>query len=182
MKHKYLRILPTVLVVYLGSGTPLAAFAGEDWNACTMLQKSEIESAFAPRKFDAGTLAKQAVKSSAKLADVTSCTYTSQGATARDILTVSLLARRAPDDASGVTPNTAKIGAAQLKATTITELPVLGEGAYWVNLGSAVFPMLQINVFKGKREWLVFGVSGRKLDQAAALTALTQVAKATVKR
>lgn len=181
MKQKHLQISTILVIICFGCCAPNAAVAADQWNACAMLEKTEIELAFAPLKFDVGTLAKQVVKSSAKLADVSSCTFTSTGTTAKEKVTVSLLARRAPDDTSGVTSSAAKIGAAQLKATT-ADLPALGEGAYWVNLGSAAFPMFQINVFKGKREWLVFGVSGRTLNQSSALMALTQVAKATTKK
>lgn len=141
-----------------------------------MLQKADVEAAFAPRKFDSGQPG-YAVKSSPTRAAVTSCTYTSRGATVKEMVTVTLGVRRAPSDATGTTPEAAKAGAVQLKATPVA-VAGLGDGAYTVNLGSSI----QLNVFRGKREWLVFGGRARTLDNDAVLAALTKIAKATVAR
>lgn len=157
------------------------AQAEEKWDACSMLKQADVEAAFAPRKFDSGTPGKTLVKSSPTLAAVSQCTYTSSGATARDRITVSLLARRAPSDASGVTPQAARAGAMQLKATP-ADIAGLGDGAYTVNMGSAAFPVIQVNVFRGKRDWLVFGCVGMKLDQSVAIDGLKKIAAAALSR
>ena len=100
---------------------------------------------------------------------------------AKDRITVSLLARRAPSDASGVRPQAAKAAALQLKATPV-DVAGLGDGAYAINLGSAAFPVLELNVFRGKRDWLVFACAGMKLDSKVALAGLTKVANASAAR
>jgi hypothetical protein len=143
------------------------------------------EAAFAPRAFGPGKAGPVVVKVTEKnaswLAAVTDCTVTSTGASAKDKLSVSLKLRRAPSDATGVTPEEARVGAVQLKAVPV-DVAGLGAGAYWVDLGSSARPAVQLNVFRGKREWLIFSASGGKLDAAAALAGLTKVAKATVAR
>ena len=173
------------LVGWVGAGAGLwsavGALAAEDWNACAMLQKADVDAALAPRKFDQGTPGRAVVKSSPNMAAVSSCTYTSRGATARDTVTVTLVARRAPNDASGVTPQTARDGAVKLKATPV-DVDGLGAGAYWVNLGSSAFPVIELNVFRGKREWLVFSVGARTLDTQVALAGLKKIANGVAGR
>jgi hypothetical protein len=174
-----------VLMGMIMSGAWLAmaasAIGAEQWNACEMLRQTDVEAAFAPRKFDAGTLGKSAVKDSPKLASVSRCTYTSAGANPKDRITVSLLARRAPSDTSGITPEAAKAGARQLKVTPV-DVPDLGNGAYTVNMGSSAFPVVELNVFRGKRDWLIFSCGSAKLDQQVAIAGLKKVAQASTSR
>jgi len=169
-------------VVTAGAGLwPVAgAWAAKDRDACAMLQKADVEAAFFPRKFDSGKPG-YAVKSSETRAAVSSCTYTSRGATLKDMVTVTLGLRHAPSDATATTPEAAKAGAVKLKATPV-DVEGLGSGAYWVNLGSSAFPMIQLNVFRGKREWLIFSSGARTLDKNAVLAGLTQIAKAAAVR
>ena len=75
----------------------------------------------------------------------------------------------------------AKAGAVQLHATPV-DVPGLGDAAYWVNLGSARRPIIQLNVLKGKRLWLIFSASAATLGTDAALASLTKLAKATLAR
>ena len=172
-----------VCLVTLGAMSwPVArAAAAGGWDACALVKQADVEAAFAPRKFEAGELGKDRPVASAKAAEVSRCTFTSTGASTRDKVTVGLLARRAPSDDSGVTPAAAKAGAIQLKATPV-EVAGLGEGAYWVNMGSASRPSLQLNVFRGKREWLILSASGRPVEPAAALDQLKNLALATFAR
>jgi hypothetical protein len=58
----------------------------------------------------------------------------------------------------------------------------LGDAAYWVNLGSATRPSIQLNVFKGPRVWLVFSASASGLDVDAAVGHLTALARASLTR
>jgi len=154
-------------------------------DACGLLRKADVEAAFAPRAFGDGKAGPVVVKVTPKnahhLAAVTDCTVTSTEVSARERLTVGLNLRRAPTDATGVTPEQARAGAAALKAEPVA-VAGLGAGAYWVNLGSSSRPAVQLNVFRGQREWLIFAASGAKLDPAALLAGLTQVARATVAR
>jgi hypothetical protein len=160
--------------------TVAGAWAAEDRDACATMQKADVEAAFFPLKFDSGKPG-YAVKSTKTRAAVSSCTYTSRGATAKDMVTVTLVLRRAPNDASAMTPEAAKAGAVQLKAKPV-DVAGLGKGAYWVNLGSIAFPVFELNVFRGKREWLVFSSGARTLDKSAVLAGLTKIAKATIAR
>lgn len=176
---RYRFVVASVLV---GGGPWMSvAAAQESWDACKMTRQADVEAAFAPRKFDAGTLAKSVIKSSPKMAAVSTCTYTSSGVTPKDRITVSLLARQAPSDATGVTPQAAKAGAAKLKLTPV-DVPGLGAGAYKVNMGSKAFPVVELNVFRGKRDWLIFSSSATKLDPNVALDGLKKLAAATASR
>ena len=150
-------------------------------DACALLLKADVDAAFAPRTFTLEPASQPDFAGTGKLASVSNCTFASRGASVRDMLTVSLLARRAPSDATGVTITTAKAGAAQLKATPV-DVPGLGDAAYWVNLGSANRPIIQLNVFKGSRVWLVFSASAAGLDVNAAVEHLTRIAEATLGR
>lgn len=155
------------------------AHAADGMDPCKMMQKTDVEAAFAPHKFDGGSLV-QTMKGSAKLAAVSECVYTSKGASIKEMVSVSLLVRRAPTDATGTSPAQARAGAVTLKATPV-DVSGLGEGAYWVNLGTARAPSIQLNVFRGKREWLVYGAAG-KMDSNVLVASLTNIAKATSSR
>ena len=165
-----------ILAAGIGLWPVAGAFAADDRDACAMLHKVDVEAAFAPRKFDSGKPG-FAMKTSKSRAAVSNCTYTSKGATVKEMVTVTLGVRRAPSDATGTTPEAAKAGAVQLKSTPV-DVAGLGEGAYMVSLGSSI----QLNVFRGKREWLIFGSRARSLDNQAVLTGLTKIAKATITR
>jgi hypothetical protein len=150
-------------------------------DACALMSKADVEAAFAPRLFGAGEPGRGNFAGTAKLASVSSCSFTSRGASLREMLTVSILARRAPSDQAGTTAAMAKAGAVQLHATPV-DVSGLGDAAYWVNLGSARRPIIQLNVLKGKRLWLIFSASAATLGTDAALASLTKVAKATLAR
>ena len=169
-------VLLSMVSVGIGLFPIAGAFAAEKGDACTMLHKADVEVAFAPRKFDSGKPG-FAVKSSPTRAAVTSCTFTSQGGTTKETVTITLGVRRAPSDATGTTPEAAKAGAIQLNATPI-KVDGLGKGAYMMKLGDSI----QLNVFRGKREWLIFGGRARALDNAAVLAGLMQIAQATLAR
>jgi hypothetical protein len=160
-------------------GSP--ARAAPDWDACAMVKVADLDAAFAPRTFEPGTSGQERVAGTAVLATVSSCNFMAKGASPKDRLSVSLLARRAPSDTTGVTPAAARDGAVQLKATPV---PVegLGEGAYWINMGGPSSPAIQLNVFRGQRVWLIFGATGRKLSVPATVASLTRLAKATPAR
>ncbi len=171
----------SLLLGFLGAGWFFSgnAHAADDLDPCKMMQKTDVETAFAPNKFDGGSLV-QTMKGSAKLAAVSECIYTSKGASIKETLSVSLLVRRAPTDATGMSPAQARAGAVTLKATPV-DVSGLGEGAYWVNLGTARAPSIQMNVFRGKREWLVYGAAGNK-NSNVLVASLTNIAQATSSR
>lgn len=150
-------------------------------DACALLLKADVDAAFAPRVFGNGEKGQGDIVGTARLATVSSCTFTSRGASSRELLTVSLLARRAPSDPTSVSIATAKAGAVTLNATPI-DVPGLGTAAYWVNLGSSNRPIIQLNVLKDRRLWLILSASALKLEIDTALAGLTQAAKAALAR
>ncbi|MBC7994207.1 MAG: hypothetical protein H7Z15_13325 [Rhizobacter sp.] len=169
--------------VFLFVACLLPAAAQQPWDACQMLRQADVEAAFAPRKFDKGSLAKDPVKRTPKMAAVSTCTYVSAGPKPSDVFTVVLTARRAPSDTSGVTPAVAKDGAKKLnvKASPM-DVSGLGAGAYWIDLGSKAFPIVELNVFSGPRVWLVFSGGGMKVSPDVAVEGLKKIATATLPR
>lgn len=152
------------------------------WDACAMLLKSDVEAAVPGRLFADGMHGAGESPGSASLAAVSICGYTARGATAADTVTINLLARRAPNEATAPTLDSAKSGAMQIGATMITDVSGLGGAAFWdlaPTGGSRV--SLQLNVFKGKLVWLIFGVSGLA-DTQTSLAAATKVAQASLPR
>lgn len=65
---------------------------------------------------------------------------------------------------------------------TPLDIAGLGDSAYTINMGSIAFPVIQVDVFRGKREWFVFSCAARKLDQVAAVANLKKIAEATLSR
>ena len=163
------------------SAAPNLATPAQGAGACAVLLKADVEAAFTPRVFKDGEKGPGDFAGTAKYASVSNCTYSSKGASFRDLLTVGIVVRRAPTDQSGVTLAVAKDGAVKLKMTPV-DVPGLGDAAYWVNMGSAKRPNLQLNVLKGKRLWLIFGATAAGLDIDKALAGLTKVAQATLPR
>lgn len=150
-------------------------------DACALMLKADVDAAFAPRVFGNGEKGRGDVAGTAKLATVSRCTFTSRGASLRELMTVGILARRAPNDKAGVTVASAKDGAVKLNANPV-DVPGLGDAAYWVNLGSSTRPIVQLNVLKGQRLWLIFSATASNLGTDAALARLTKVAKVTLGR
>ena len=158
-----------------------AAPAAASLGACALLLKADIDAAFAPRVFTVEPQNRPDTKGTTSMASVSRCTYASRGASVREMMTVGLVARQAQNDASGVTVAVAKEGAAKLNATPV-DVPGLGDAAYWINLGSAQRPVIELNVFIGPRLWLVFSGSAPTLDTDTALAHLRQVAEAALAR
>jgi len=150
-------------------------------DVCALILKADVDAAFAPRVFGNGEQGRGNVAGTAKLASVSSCIFTSRGATVREMMTVSVLARRAPNDKAAVTVAIAKGGAVKLNAAPV-DVPGLGDAAYWVNLGSSTRPMIELNVFKGSRLWLVYSAMVPNGGADAALAGLTSLARATLGR
>jgi len=192
---------PKALVLLLAAGSALSCKAGESkstvstsgnaqsdvaqaagpLDACALMLKADVDAAFAPRVFGDGEKGVGDVAGSATLAAVSGCSFSSPGASAKERLTVSILVRRAPDDKTGMTVAMAKDGAVKLNASPV-DMPGLGDAAYWVNLGSSTRPIIQLNVLKGKRLWLIFSATASQLGTDTALAGLTQVARTTLGR
>jgi hypothetical protein len=153
-------------------------------DACALIQKADVDAAFVPRVFGNGEKQQGYVAGTAKLASVSGCTFTSRGASVREMMTAGVVVRRAPNDKTGVTVAQAKEGAVKLIAQLkLDGAPVdvagLGDAAYWINLGSSARPAIELNVFKGKRLWIVYSSSAPKGGAELALANLTKLAKAT---
>lgn len=150
-------------------------------DACALVQKAEVDAAFAPRVFGNGEKGATDMAGTDRLAAVSTCTFTSTGPSARELMTVNILVRRAPSDAMGVSLATAKEGAVKLNATPV-DVSGLGDSAYWINLGSSALPNIQLNVFKGQRVWFIFSATTWRLETDTALSGLTKVAEASLGR
>lgn len=150
-------------------------------SACVLVTKADVDAAFAPRVFTVEPETTPDIAGTDRIAAVSACTYASRGASIREMITVGALVRRAPADAAAVTVATAKAGAVKLNATPV-DVPALGDAAYWINLGSATRPIVELNVFVGPRLWLVFSASAPTLSVEVAVAELRKVAETALGR
>lgn len=185
MKHRIAGCMAVATIVAAGfaSGstatTPTTPAAASD--ACAVVTTGEVNAAFAPRVFMIDTSGPVAPKLPAKYAQVSTCTFVSKGTSARDMVVVTVIVRRAPSDETGTTITMMKEGAVKLGATPV-DVADLGDSAYWINLGGSKRPNRQLNVAKGKRVWLIVGESQSKLSDADAVSRLTHIAQAALGR
>ena len=175
------RTMLTALLLVCSLPRGAAAQTPAPLDACALLPKGDVAAAFAPRVFADGEKGRGDFAGTARLATVANCTYTSRGASLRDLLTVGLTARRAPNDQTGVSVAAAKEGALKLNARPV-DVAGLGDAAYWVNLGSATRPIIQLNVLQGKRLWLIFSASAGGLKSDTALAGLVKLARQSLAR
>jgi len=180
MKQRFSRCL-TVFVLVAGAHCAQSALATvgqgapKGLDACSLITKADVDAAFAPRIFETDNSG-PAQRMSSKYAEVSNCTFVSKGATVRDLATVTVSVRVATSDAYGVGIDKMKAGAVALKGTPV-DVAGVGDGAYWVNLGSSARPARQLAVAKGKRVWLTFGEGSPALSDAEAVAKLTRLAK-----
>ncbi len=163
---------------------PEAAVRGpsDTRDACDLVSIDDLAAVFAPRTFatdNSGPVPRNR-PGGPKQNSVTSCTFVSSGTSVRDMITVSMMVVTAPSDAAQQSVEQMKKGATALglNANPI-DIQALGDGAYWVNLGSAQRSAVAVNVKQGARRWLTVSESssGRQLDDTVArLTKLAQSA------
>ena len=91
---------------------------------------------------------------------------------------MTLLTRRSPDGVKGVSM---EAGVVQLKGTPV-DVPGLGDGAFWANLGTDSHPSYLPNVMVGTRYWLTFSTAGVKTEPQRAIQTLTGLAKTVLPR
>lgn len=157
-----------------------AAALAQPLDPCALMRKSDLEAVF-PRSFEAG-IPGPPQAGTAKKAAVASCTYTSPAPQPRDMLSVSFVVRRSPEGMKGISLETAKAGAVQVKATPV-DVPGLGDGAYWINLNTESAPNYQLNVMAGGgRYWLIFSTFGLRMEPAKAIPMLSTLARNTLPR
>lgn len=173
-----LKVFATVAAGALGS-LPGIALA-QPLDPCALMRKADLEAVF-PRSFEAG-IAGPPQAGTAKKAAVASCTYTSPAPQPRDMVSVSFVVRRSPEGMKGISLETAKAGAVQVKATPV-DVPGLGDGAYWINLNTEAAPNYQLNVMAGGgRYWLIFSTFGLRMEPAKAIPMLSTLARNTLPR
>ena len=170
-----------VVVLVAGAYSAQSALAGaspgalKGPGACSLITSADVNAAFAPRIFEVDNSG-PAQRRSTKYAEVSNCTFVSKGATIRDLATVTVSVRLAASDEYGVGIDKMKAGVVALKGTPV-DVAGVGDGAFWVNLGSSARPIRQLTVAKGKRIWLTFGEGSPALSDAEAVERLTRLAK-----
>jgi len=199
--HQLTRVTMTVLVLTAcageaknaeqsGSGAMSAAPAASaggagdrsaTTDACTLITTSDLATVFAPRAFVVDTSGPPRNRpGKAKQAAVTTCTFVSAGASLRDLMSVTVMVRTTPEGAPHPTIERMKKGAASLGlGAKPIDVAGLGDGAYWINLGSAQRSGVAINVDHGNVHWLTVSESssGVSVDETAArLTKLAGIA------
>lgn len=168
-----------------GARTSEAATAGSGGastatrDACELITTADLAAEFAPRTFivdTSGPVPRNRV-GKANQNSVTSCTFASTNSSFRDMMTITVMVVTSPSDAAQRTVEQMKTGAMSLGLKAVpVDVAGLGDGAYWVNLGSAQRSSLSINVKQGARRWLTVGESSTGQREAETVTHLTKLA------
>lgn len=108
---------------------------------------------------------------------ITSCTFVSAAPEVRDILAITILVTIAPSDGAHQSVAAMKAGAQSLGLSPPVDIPGLGDGAYWVNAGTAQRSAIAINVQHNPRIWLTVSESSVGQDTALTVDRLTAVAR-----
>ena len=151
-------------------------------DACVLITAEDLATVFAPRAFTVDTSGPTPRNrpGKAKQAAVTTCTFVSAGATLRDLMSITVMVRTTPEGTPHPTVDEMKKGAISLGlGAKPVDVSGLGDGAYWVNLGSAQRSAVAVNVDHGARHWLTVSESssGANVDETAAqLTKLAAIA------
>jgi hypothetical protein len=153
-------------------------------DACELITTAELATVFAPRTFavdTSGPVPRNRV-GKANQNSTTSCTFSSAHTSVRDLVTVTVMVVTSPSDAAQRTVDQMKKGVMSLGLNAKpVDVTGLGDGAYWVNLGSTRRSAFALNVKNGARRWLTVGESSsgeRDEDTVARLTKLAELALA----
>lgn len=158
---------------------PAAAAADTALDACRLLTPEALSGVFAGRSFvvDTTSPAPRNRPGGAGRNAITSCTFVSEGTSPQDMMAVTLTVTTAPNDQAQPSVEKMKAGLAQLaqKAEPV-DIPGLGDGAYWVNLG-ARRSAVTVNVRRNPRIWIALSESSNGQDVTQTVDRLTSLAR-----
>jgi hypothetical protein len=163
------------------SGEP-AADAGarpDTRDACELVTTTELATVYAPRTFAVDTTGPVSRNRVGKANEnsMTTCTFSSASASVRDLVTVTVMVVTSPSDAAQRTVDQMKTGVMSLGLNAKpVDVAGLGDGAYWVNLGSTQRSAFALNVKDGARRWLTIGESSSGQRDEETLSRLTKLA------
>lgn len=170
--------LACLAVLAVAAGPARAA----DVDACTLVKAEEVGKIFGSRAFTIDTSnPMRSMPGGPRRNAVSSCTFTSAGATPRDMMSVTVTLTTAPSDRAQASIERMKAGVALLSPPVkTTDVPGLGDGAFWFNPGSTRRTAVTLNVKHDPRQWLAVSESssGQAVDKtveclrAVALQAL----------
>jgi hypothetical protein len=154
-------------------------------DACRLITPDELGAVFAGRTFAVDQSGPGLANPPAAQGKntVTSCTYVSADASPRELVAVTVLLVTAPTDAAHQSIDAMKSGVESLglNATT-TDIPGLGDGAYWVNLGSERRSAVAVNVSQKPRMWLTVSESSSGQPVELTVERLITVAQNVLRR
>jgi hypothetical protein len=154
-------------------------------DACDLVTPDELAAIFTGRSFaiDNTSPAPRNTPASPGRNAITSCTFVSPGASVKDMITVSVILTTAPSDKAQQTIDRMKAGVASLgMAATPVDIAGLGDGAYWVNLGSDRRSGVAVNVQRNPRYWLSVSESSSGQEEATTVSRLTEIARQALGR
>ena len=163
---------------------PASSSAIAPLDACKLISPQELGEIFAGRTFvidNSGPVARNQQGGANKNA-LTTCTFVSAGVSVEDKNVVTLLVKTAPNDAAHHSTEVMKAGVKQLGlGVEPSDIPGLGDGAYWVNLGTRR-SAVQVNVKHDPRIWLVVSESSSGQDVSTTVARLSDIARRVLPR
>jgi hypothetical protein len=163
---------------------PASPASNTQLDACALVLPQELADIFSGRSFvidNSGPTARNQPGGASRNM-TTSCTFVSAGASVQEMMVVSLLVTVAPNDGAQQTIEAMKAGVVQLGlGAEPTDIPGLGDGAYWVNLGGQR-TAVTVNVKHDPRIWLAVSESSRGQEVSMTVGHLGDVARRVLSR
>jgi len=163
------------------SDAPAAAAAAPD--ACQLVGLPELSEIFSGRTFvvDTGSPAPPPPAGPGRNM-IATCTFVSEGASVADMMVVTLLVTIAPSDSAQATLEAMKAGVLSVSpGAQPADIPDLGDGAYWVNLGGRRSGV-SVNVRHNPRTWLTVSESSSGQEVGLTVDRLTRIARGVLAR
>jgi hypothetical protein len=163
---------------------PASPASNTKLDACALVLPQELADIFSGRSFvidNSGPTARNQPGGASRNM-TTSCTFVSAGASVQEMMVVSVIVTVAPDDGAQQTIEAMKAGVESLGlGADPADIPGLGDGAYWVNLGGQR-TAVTVNVKHDPRIWLAVSESSRGQEVSMTVGHLGDVARRVLSR
>lgn len=171
------------------AAAPAATAAGvvdfQDLDACNLVSSEELAGIFSGRSFavDDSNPAPRSRKGGPDENSFTSCTFITADLSPSEMMAVTVLVTIAPGDDRQQSIQAMKSGVTGLGLGAMpVDVPGLGDGAYWANLGSDRRSAVAVNVKHDPRIWLTVSESSSGQEVGLTVERLTGVAQRVLER
>lgn len=162
---------------------PASAATAAAPDACQLVAPAELAEIFSGRTFVVDTSSPAPPPPSGPGRNmIATCTFVSEGASVADMMVLTLLVTIAPRDSAQASVEAMKTGVLSVSpGAQPADIPGLGDGAYWVNLGGQRSGV-SVNVKHDPRTWLTVSESSSVQDVSLTVDRLTAIARGVLAR